>query len=218
VRDELRGYLKEDAAKVDKFVVSKAPEEIKIVIPGIDTEKGLALYGGEREIYLPLLRSYVSNTPKILEKLNTVTRETLPDYVIAVHGLKGANAGIGAQEIREAALNLETLSRAGDLAGVLAQNGRLIKDTEIVVTNIKAWLERHDACNIKPRLKAPDKELLARLRQSCEAYDMLSIDKAMSELESADYEENSSLVTWLKEKINISEFAEVAQRLRDHET
>jgi hypothetical protein len=43
---------------------------------------------------------------------------------------------------------------------------------------------------------------------------MNGIDKAMSELESADYEEDADLVTWLREKIDISEFAEAAERLR----
>jgi HPt (histidine-containing phosphotransfer) domain-containing protein len=184
----------------------------------VDTQKGISLYGGAMHIYLPLLRSYVSNTRKPLDKLRTVTMEALPDYVIAVHGLKGTSAGIGAETIRDTALNLETLSRAGDLAGVLAVNGELIKDTETIVANVKAWLEWHDACGAKPRLKAPDPEILARLRRSCDNYDMSGIDEAMSELESADYEEDSELLAWLREKIDISEFAEAVQRLSGYAT
>jgi hypothetical protein len=45
---------------------------------------------------------------------------------------------------------------------------------------------------------------------------MSGIDRAMSELESADYEEGADLVAWLKEKIGISEFAEAAERLRSY--
>jgi HPt (histidine-containing phosphotransfer) domain-containing protein len=141
----------------------------------------------------------------------------LHDYVIAVHGLKGTSAGIGAETIREAAMKLETMSRAGDLDGVLAQNDRLIEDAQTGVAAIKTWLERNGAAlpgSAKPRLKAPDREVLSRLLQSCENYDMNGIDKAMSELESADYEEDADLVTWLREKIDISEFAEAAAQLR----
>jgi HPt (histidine-containing phosphotransfer) domain-containing protein len=218
IRKWVRDDKHEDVPVVDEPSASDIQaEDIAIEIPGVDTKKGLMLYGGAMKIYLPLLRSYVSNTPGILEKLRTVSADTLPDYVITVHGLKGTSAGIGAQAIREEAMNLETLSRAGDLQGVLAGNGKLIADAEIVVAGIKAWLAQHDSGNIKPRLKAPDRLLLARLRESCESYDMDGIDKAMSELESADYEEDADLITWLREKINISKMGEAAKRLAEYE-
>ncbi|MDR2730252.1 MAG: Hpt domain-containing protein, partial [Treponema sp.] len=177
-------------------------------------EKGLSLYAGETKVYLPLLRSYTANTPGILDKLRNVSAQTLPAYVITVHGLKGTSAGIGAEAIREAALDLETKSRAGDLQGVLARNDRLIADAETVVANIKAWLEEYDArSEKKPRLKAPDRELLERLRRSCESYDIEGVDAVMSELESADYEEGADLVAWIRGKIDISKMGEVAARL-----
>jgi hypothetical protein len=132
--------------------------------------------------------------------------------------LKGTSAGIGAEAIREAALDLETKSRAGDLQGVLAGNDKLIADTEIIVGNVKAWLQQYDAAhNTKPRLQAPDRGLLARLRQSCESYDIEAIDKTMSELESADYEEGADLTAWIRQKIDISKMGEVAERLARYE-
>jgi HPt (histidine-containing phosphotransfer) domain-containing protein len=191
-----------------------ADESIKLNIPGVDTAKGLSLYGGETDIYLTLLRSYVSNTPGILDRLRNVSPETLQDYVIAVHGLKGASAGVGVEEIRKAAQNLETLSRAGNIDGV--KNDKLIEDTETVVANIKSWLEQYESLGAKPRLKAPDRELLARLGQCCENYDMIGIDQVLSELEGVDYEEDADLVTWLREKIDVSEIAEAAERLRGY--
>jgi HPt (histidine-containing phosphotransfer) domain-containing protein len=193
----------------------KEDEDIEIEIPGVDTKKGLFLYAGEKKVYLPLLRSYAANTPEILDKMRVVTAENLADYTITVHGLKGTSAGIGAERIREEALNLETMCRAGDLRGVLELNGKLISDTEVVLENIGLWLKRHDVHNAKPRLKAPDRELLARLRRSCESYDMSGIDEAMSELEKADYEEDAELMAWLRKKINISRMGEAAKRLAD---
>jgi PAS domain S-box-containing protein len=186
----------------------------EIIIPGVDTKKGISLYAGEANIYLPLLRSYAANAPGALNKLRNVSAETLSDYCITVHGLKGSSAGLGVEIIREAAANLEKKSRAGDLDGVLAQNGKLIADTETVVANIKAWLEQYDARSAKTRLKAPAPEVLARLLHSCENYDMTGIDQAMSELESAAYEEGADMVAWLREKIGISEIDEAAALLR----
>jgi len=116
-----------------------------INIAGVDTEKGLSLYGDDLDIYIPALYSYISNTPNILTKLKTVSEETLPEYIINVHGLKGSSASIGAEIVKETAANLEKLARAGDLQGILTRNERLIKGTENIVANIKAWLEKNNA-------------------------------------------------------------------------
>jgi PAS domain S-box-containing protein len=191
-------------------------EPIEINIQGVDTKKGLALYANETDIYLPMLRSYIANTPLTLEKLKLVSSETLSDYVISVHGLKGTSAGIGAEDIRAKALELEQMSRAGDLQGVLLKNGKLIADTEVLVTNITAWLKEYDSRNVKPRQKAPDRELLAKLRQCCETYDMSGIDDVMAELDKTDYEEDADLMAWIREKIVISEIGEVAERLAQY--
>jgi PAS domain S-box-containing protein len=192
---------------------SSEDENIAIDIPGVDTEKGLSLYVGETKVYLPLLHSYVANTPKVLTKMRTVSAENLPDYVVTVHGLKGTSAGIGAEEIREAAFELEKLSRAGDLQGVLAKNSKLIADTEIIVANVKEWLDKNDIQKAKPRKKAPDSELLAQLQQNCESYDIDSVEEVMSKLESFDYDEDTELISWIREKIDISKMGEIAKRL-----
>jgi signal transduction histidine kinase/DNA-binding response OmpR family regulator len=200
-----------------EVIVPLDNKNITIDIPGVDTDKGLSLYAGEMNIYLPLLRSYVANTPVIMNRLRDVSEETLPDYIIAIHGLKGTSAGIGAETIQKAALNLETLSKAGNLAEVLIQNDELINNMETVVANIKAWLDQYDASNLKPRLKNPDAGILSRLRQCCENYNMSGIDKAIAELESFDYDEGAELVAWLKGKIDVSKLKEVAERLAEEE-
>jgi PAS domain S-box-containing protein len=188
-------------------------EKIVIEIPGVDTKKALALYAGDTGIYLPLLRSYITNTSATLEKLKAVSSATLSDYVITVHGLKGTSAGIGAEEVRAQALELENLSRSGDLQGVLSRNDKLIADAEIIVANVKAWLEHNDVQKEKPRKKVPDKDLLIKLRESCESYDMDGIDEVMKYLESSDYDEDADLIKWIREMIDVSKMGEVAQRL-----
>jgi len=195
---------------------SSAGEENKnmvIEILGVDTKKGLSLYAGDTKIYLSLLRSYATNTPGILDKLQSVSAENLPAYVITVHGLKGTSAGIGAEGIREAAWELENKSRAGDLRGVLEKNNKLIANAEVIVSNIKAWLEQNDVHEAKPKLKTPDRELLVKLRECCEKYDIDGIEEVMSKLESSDYEEDGDLVKWIREKIDISKMSEVAKQL-----
>jgi PAS domain S-box-containing protein len=211
VRDETRDevVINDELSEADLQL-----EKMIVEIPGVDTKKGLSLYAGAKKIYLPMLRSYAHNTPKVLDKLRSVSAENLHDYVITVHGLKGTSAAIGVEHIRAAALELENLSRADDLQGVLAKNDKLIADTEIIVANVQEWLDKNDAK--KPRQKAPDRQLLTRLRQCCESYDMSGIDDVMLELDKFDYDEDVELMTWIREKFMVSEIDEVAQRLADY--
>jgi HPt (histidine-containing phosphotransfer) domain-containing protein len=113
-----------------------------IVIPGVDAEAGSFLYGGEMDIYLSVLRSFAGSIPAAIEKLRTVSAETLPQYATIVHGLKGSCASIGAEEVREKAYGQEMKSKAGDLDGVLANNDALLKQAEQLVKDIQSWLDR----------------------------------------------------------------------------
>jgi len=190
---------------------------MELKISGVNTELGLSYYDGDFEIYLPLLRSFILNTPVSLDKIRTVRSETLKDYAITIHGLKGTSASIGAEITREAALNLETMARAGDLNGILTNNETFISNTGKIVAGIKEWVDDYDAKNKKPLLKAPSPIVLEKLRQSCMNFSMRDIDSAMSELENADYEQDADLVAWLREKINNSELSEIAERINNYQ-
>jgi PAS domain S-box-containing protein len=212
VRDENR----DDIPVIIEPVSNESVIPVEIDIPDVDSQKGLSLYAGNTGVYLSLLRSYVANTPILLEKLRVVTENTLPKYNVSVHGLKGSSANIGAESIREQAFELEKISREGNLQGVWALNGKLIADTKLVIANIEAWLKQYDASKEKkPVRKAPDRELLKQLRQSCKKYDIRGADKILSVLESSDYEQDADLVSWVRNQIEISNFTEAAQKLEE---
>ena len=128
-----------DAVSTDEETM----ENQEINIPGVDEETVNSIYGGDMDIYFIVLKSFLDNTPIVTDKLRSVSKETLYDYAINVHGLKGVCASIGAEKVREKAFNLETAAKAGDLALVLAKNDELIKDVEILAADIKAWLKKH---------------------------------------------------------------------------
>ena len=116
-----------------------------IKIPGLDVEKGLDLYDNEVDIYLTVLRSFAAHTPAVLEKMRTVTEETLKDYQIRIHGIKGTSINIGAEETRITALKLEAMAKAGDIFGIQAQNGAFLKQTDELLANIDKWLKEYDS-------------------------------------------------------------------------
>jgi HPt (histidine-containing phosphotransfer) domain-containing protein len=117
------------------------PEDIKI--PGVDAESGSSLYGGEMDIYVSALHSFANNIPAAIDRLRSVSQKTLGDYATNVHGLKGSCASIGAESLRVKAYDLEMKSKAGDLSTVLAKNDALLRDAELLVRDIKAWLDKH---------------------------------------------------------------------------
>jgi len=182
-------------------------------IPGIDNETGISRYGDDLDIYVPVLRSFVSDAESLAKEFGCVAKETLLKYATKVHGLKGASACIGAEGLREKAAALETLAKSGDLGGVLAGNEDLLRSAQELVADITEWLCAYDRKNRKPQLRKPDRGLLFRLKESCVAFDIEGIDAALEELDRSDYETGGELVVWLKKKIADSDFEEAAMRL-----
>ncbi|MDR2952250.1 MAG: response regulator [Treponema sp.] len=124
--------------------LEKKEKDMKIDIPGVDEGRVMELYDGDLEIYLPVLRSYLSAIPETMLKLKQVTAETLPAYVVSVHGVKSTSDSIGAEEARKMALELELLAKAGNLSGVLEKNGALVQYVEKLLVNINNWLAKLD--------------------------------------------------------------------------
>jgi HPt (histidine-containing phosphotransfer) domain-containing protein len=115
---------------------------MNIQIPGIDIKKGLDLYDDDEDIYLAVLRSYLDNTPEVLNIMRNVSAETLSEYTVAAHGVKGTSTNIGAEEIRKEALELELMGKAGDLNGILARNEAFLKKADELISNIQSWLKK----------------------------------------------------------------------------
>jgi signal transduction histidine kinase/CheY-like chemotaxis protein len=147
------GYLSKpiEIAKLDETLDQWIPKEKKekgtgkkerettndqtLIIPGVDTARGLAMTGGKSEGYrqvlalfrkdveerLPLLRRFAEQSD--FAEQNDFARqsgppEDLPLLVTHIHALKSASATLGAAEVSARAARLEAAGRA-----VLADNG-----------------------------------------------------------------------------------------------
>ena len=124
---------------------------MEIEISGVDAKRGLDLFEGDVETYVDILRSYVTNIPDSLDKIRNVSEETLRDYAIRVHGVKGASETIGADEAKKTAKQLEEMAKGGNIAGVLARNNAFIKYAENLIDAIKIWLGKYDAAGGVPQ-------------------------------------------------------------------
>ena len=114
-----------------------------ITITGVDAVKGLSLHRGDEDRYFIVLRTFVDDVPETLNKLRNITSENLPGYATAISGIKETSKAIGADDLSQSALDLETLARAGDFAGVQAGNGAFITQAETLIKEVRAWLNRN---------------------------------------------------------------------------
>jgi len=187
-----------------------------IQIPGIDACKGMALYGGDADLYSTIIESFARNTPAVIESLRGVSGENLADYAINVHGLKGSSNNIGAAEVAQRAARMEKAAKAGNLAEVTAENDILLAEAETLVNDIRAWLDARSAEQSKPVQASINIELLERLRDACENFDMSGADEAMARLTECSYENDNGLMAWLAEKMTTSEFGEITLRINNY--
>jgi HPt (histidine-containing phosphotransfer) domain-containing protein len=126
------------------LVVYKLKEEVMTIgIPGIDEGNFNSFMNGDEELYVSVLSSFIDTTPSALSKLVTVSKETLADYAINIHGFKCACAAICAEEAQKMAFSLEQKARSGDLAGVQAENSTFLKYVEDLMLKLKDWYGKH---------------------------------------------------------------------------
>jgi CheY-like chemotaxis protein len=189
-----------------------------IFVEGLDFAAGKKRYG--EQTYLEVLRSYNTHTPALLEKMRMLagaafTEESLREYTITVHGLKGSSFGVCAGETGGQAEALEHAARNGDIRFIAANNGRLIETAETLERNIRNLLARlAKPAEAKPRAPAPDPALLAKLLEDCGHYRTNLIEKTLKELESREYESGGELVKWLREQFDNLEYDAMLERLK----
>jgi CheY-like chemotaxis protein len=110
-------------------------------IEGLDVEDALRRFGGKESIYRTILRSFATNMPAMLERLDDCDADGLPDYTSNVHGIKGSCRNIGAKALGDAAEALEMAAKAGDLSKVRADTGALIASAKRLLTDITRAIE-----------------------------------------------------------------------------
>jgi signal transduction histidine kinase/CheY-like chemotaxis protein/HPt (histidine-containing phosphotransfer) domain-containing protein len=182
-------------------------------LDGFFYQKGLERFAGDEEIYLDVVKSFVKNTPPLLEQVRLVTAENLADYAVVVHGIKSSSRSIGAEAVGEQASALELAAKAGDFAIVVSENSDFVKASETLLAGLGAALQTIAAEEQKPEKAEPDAEVLAALREACLVFDIDGVDQAMKELESYEYASGTELIEWIREKVGIMGFKEITSRL-----
>jgi signal transduction histidine kinase/CheY-like chemotaxis protein len=122
------------AAETAPAAVSDSP------IPGVDFAAGLKRMGNREAAYIRVLGSFSSAMPALLDKIRTLKTESLGDYTITVHGIKGACYGICADDAGRQAEALEMAAKNEDLEVILAKNSGFILQMEKLTADIGNYL------------------------------------------------------------------------------
>jgi CheY-like chemotaxis protein len=103
-------------------------------IGSLDFSEGLERFGGNKRVYAKILKSFAAGLPGQLDRVRSfgnnfagMSVETLNNYIISVHGIKGACYGVAAKPAGKKAEDLELAAKRGDLEWVKAHNGELFE-------------------------------------------------------------------------------------------
>jgi HPt (histidine-containing phosphotransfer) domain-containing protein len=192
----------------------KADEEEISRIEGIDWQEGLNCFAGDRDAYLSIIRSYVDNTARVMTQICNVTEETLADYAILIHGIKGSSYGIRAHEIGKQAEDLEHAARAGNFQFVSQNTSFFVENAQKLLDTLAGLLKANTAeMGEKPGRHAPDETLLIQMEESAENFNINELEEIIKSLENFKYETQEELVIWLREKVNQMDFISINERL-----
>ena len=180
---------------------------------GLNIEKGIERFGGDEQSYINILKSYLKNTPALLEKIRTVNEDLTGDYAIIVHGIKGTSRSIYADETAGMAENLEISSKNGDYDYIKTHNETFIKTAQKLLSEIEKILEQLKTAEVKIKKDRPDKAVLAALREACVQHDIDHVDEIIAELDNFEYDSGGDLVIWLQDNADQMNYDEIAKRL-----
>ncbi|MDR2748005.1 MAG: response regulator [Treponema sp.] len=168
-------------------------------VQGIDFAAMRNLYGS-RAAVVSTLKSFVTHTPPLLEKMAAHLELSLPDYAIEVHGLKGSCGAVCAAESASLARELERAAREGDLEFVRSRHGELEGRLRSLLDELTALLAEWDGSRTEKEKRAePDRELLRRLSAAAGEFNSGKIGEILEELERYRYETGEDLIRRLRD-------------------
>jgi HPt (histidine-containing phosphotransfer) domain-containing protein len=175
-------------------------------IEGVDYADGLNRFGNQPAIYLRIIKSFIKNTPATLDDLAAVTSETLADYAVQIHGLKGSCYGISAMALGDEAKALEIASKGEDWDTVQRDNPTVLAHAHELITRLQELVDKieqseDDNDDSRPLADAPDKDIVYQLLDATQSFDVESMEQAIDKLNALRYRSDARLVETLREHL-----------------
>jgi len=184
-------------------------------IIGLDIMQGVEQYSGNEKYYTQVLTSYTASVRTILDEIKKVTKDTLPEYKIKVHSIKGASDSIFANRVASLAGNLEQAAKDNDFEYVEKNNKEFIETAGKLIDDIDTLLSEVDSESEKPVKDKPDNELLSGLIEACKTFSINEVEDIMEKIDSYKYESDDGLAAWLREKTTIMNYTLITEKLTE---
>ncbi|MDR2106365.1 MAG: hypothetical protein LBP24_03050 [Coriobacteriales bacterium] len=189
-------------------------------IEGVDYDDGLSRFGNQAAIYLRIIKSFIKNTPPTLDDLLTVTEDTLPDYAVRIHGLKGSCYGISAMTIGDEAKALELASKASDWATVQRDNPTVIAHVNELIDQLQALVDKVEQSDdqeddARPEADAPSRDLVRQLLEATQSFDVIGMEQAIKDMEAVRYRLHPQLVEDLREQLTNFRYDLIEDKARE---
>jgi HPt (histidine-containing phosphotransfer) domain-containing protein len=215
---EKQGRGEENTGEVGTEADDESRRLLEHPVEGIDFAAAMKLYGNSGAAYIQILKSFVTHTPPLLEKMDIHMETSLPDYAVEVHGLKGTCTAICAPRIAGLAKDLEFASREGKGDFVQARHGELRRQVLELTERLKVLVEGRDASppgGEKERRREPDRELLSRLSAAAGEFNSNEVEEVLGELEQYQYENGEELILQLREQAGNFDYDALRKRLEE---
>ncbi|MDR0518929.1 MAG: response regulator, partial [Clostridiales Family XIII bacterium] len=169
-------------------------------IEGIDAARGLEVACGDMSVFMDVLRSYLSNTPMLLSRLQ-INLGNMKEYAVTVHGIKGSSRNIGAEKIGQHAEALEHAAKDGNRGYIASEHDMFVNETEYLLQQLDRFFKELDGKCTKPTRAGIDRDALRRLCKASEIYDIDNVEEEVKQLSAFKYErsEDNDLVAYLVE-------------------
>ena len=186
---------------------------LEIGIDGLNVDKGIERFGGNKDTYFDILRSFASTTPRLLESIADVSEDGIEAYTIAVHGVKGSSRSICADAFADIAERLEKAGKAKDFAFISAHNPSFLESAWQLVAGINEAIARMYPEVPKQQKDKPDTEVLSKLLEACRSFDTDMVDALMEELSLFAYTSGGDFVEGLQKSAAEYDFKEMKEKL-----
>ena len=182
-------------------------------IPCLEIKKLLECFDGKEDECIETLRTYASTVSVLLDSMKMINYDNLPELIDIIHQIREAGSVVGADKIGAMADALEKAASTGDIAAMVINKEIFLDDVWKLVFSINETLFRTSMCKSKQKRDKPGQEILLRLLEACTNNNMDEVVSVMEEIDGNEYEEENGLISWVKEKVEEVNSAQIAAML-----
>ncbi|MCQ2517783.1 MAG: ATP-binding protein [Lachnospiraceae bacterium] len=161
-------------------------------IPDVNTTSALELYGGDADIYLSILKTFVKD---IKEKCQVMKEQfetgDIDNLVISAHAVKSAAAGIGADSLSMYALDLENAGKIRDTDSVELKFASFMDSAVKIRDSLESYFREYFPTNesdeSKPYRESFDEADIEALKNACADMDYEKAGETLKQMAAYRY-------------------------------